>query len=65
VILQKVFKNIAIGILKTIRSKKIDKKFSFASKSGLVWPYLSRNMWIFQPRKVQIQMKKDYKFSRS
>ncbi len=44
-----------------IKPKKTDCKFSFASKIDLVWSYLSQNMGLFQPRKVQIQTKKKEK----
>jgi hypothetical protein len=53
----------SINAIKNI--KKIDCKFCFASKIGLVWSYLSQNMGLFQPRKVQIRTKKEKKFSRS
>jgi hypothetical protein len=39
--------------------KKTDCKFSFASRVDLVWSYLSPNMGLFQPRKVQIETKKE------
>ncbi len=55
-------KNVAIYIVNTV--KQIDCKFSFALKIDLVWSYLSQNMGLFQPRKVQIQTKKEKKFSR-
>jgi hypothetical protein len=51
--------------MNTIKNKKTDCKFSFSSKIDLVWSYLSQNMGLFQPRKVQIQTKKEKKFSRS
>jgi hypothetical protein len=52
--------------MNTIKHKRTDFKFSFASKIDLVWSYLSQNMGLFQPRKVQIQTKKrEKKFSRS
>jgi hypothetical protein len=52
--------------MSTRNKKKIDWKFSFASKFGKVWSYLSQNMGLFQPRKVHINMKKqEKKFSRS
>jgi hypothetical protein len=59
-ILQKeVFlKNVAIYIMNAIKHKKPTVKFSLASKIDLVWSYLSQNMGLFQPRKVQIQTKK-------
>ena len=44
--------------MNAIKHKKTDCKFSFASKMDLVWSYLSQNMGLFQPRKVQIQTKK-------
>ncbi len=52
-------------IINIIKIKKIDCKFCFASKIDLVWSYLSQNMGLFQPRKVQTQTKKEEKFSRS
>ncbi len=45
-------------IMNTINIKKINCKFCFASKIDLVGSYLSQNMGIFQPRKVQTQTKK-------
>jgi hypothetical protein len=48
-------------IMNIIKIKKIDCKFCFASKIDLVWSYLSQNMGIFQPRKVQTQKKKRVK----
>ncbi len=45
-------------IMNTIKIKKINCKFCFASKIDLVWSYLSQNMEIFQPRKVQTQTEK-------
>jgi hypothetical protein len=57
-------KNVAIYIMDTI-TKKNYCTLSFASKIDLVWSYLSQNMGLFQPRKVQIQTKKEKKFSRS
>jgi hypothetical protein len=53
-----LLKNVAIYIKDTITNKNIDCTFSFASKIDLVWSYLSQNMGLFQPRKVQIQTKK-------
>ncbi len=47
------------------KQQKFYWNFSFASKIDLVLSYLSQNMGLFQPRKVQIQMKKEKKFSRS
>jgi hypothetical protein len=49
---------IALYIMNTINNKEIYWNFSFASKIGLVWSYLSQNIGLFQPRKVQIQTKK-------
>jgi hypothetical protein len=58
-------KNFAIYIIGTRNKKKIDWKFSSASKIGQVWSYLSQNIGLFQPRKVHKQMKKREKNSRS
>ena len=60
VILQKniFLQNVDMYIMNTIKIKKINCKFCFASKIDLVWSYLSQNMGLFQPREVQIQMKK-------
>jgi hypothetical protein len=57
--------NIAIYIMNTINSKKSTGTLIFASIIGLVWSYLSQNVGFFQPRTVQIQTKKEKKFSRS
>ncbi len=66
-ILQKniFLKNVAIYITNTLKKKRIDCKFSLASKIDLSGSYSSQNMGLFQPRKVQIQTKKEKKFSRS
>jgi hypothetical protein len=45
-------------IMNTLKISKINCKFSFASKIDLVWSYLSQNIGIFRPRKVQTQTKK-------
>jgi hypothetical protein len=56
---KKVFlKNVALYIMNTIKHNKPTVNFSFASKIDLVWSYLSQNIGLFQPRKVQIQNKK-------
>ncbi len=44
--------------MNTIKHKKTDFEFSFASKIDLVWSYLAQNLGLFQPRKVQVQTKK-------
>jgi hypothetical protein len=45
-------------IVNTIKKQKLDWKYPFASKIGYVWSYLSQNMGLFQPRKVQEQTEK-------
>jgi hypothetical protein len=49
--------------MNTIKHKRTDFKFSFASKNDLVWSYLSQNVGLFQPKKVQIPNQKKRKSS--